>query len=178
MCALEAQPSPVTFEAPPFDAIADLCGDPVNAGLRVLFAGNQYMAVGDLVSGFLEDHPAVGSVFYETLPPGIVLAQLRAGGLTIGSLTLRFDPDVVTASPRALRELELEGRVGPSRTYASNMLALMVANGNPTDVRSLHDLARPGVRVALPDPATEGSAVSPSEPSRPQGDPRSGTRSS
>lgn len=152
----EDAPEPVVFEAAPFDAVADLCGDPIGAGLRMLFAGNQYMGLPDLVAGFADRYPQIRSVFYETLPPGIVLAQLRAGRLRMGALELAFVPDVVAASPAALGQLAAEGLVGPARTYASNVLALMVAAGNPAGVTGITDLGRPGLRVALPDPATEG----------------------
>lgn len=146
----------VEFAAPPFDAVTDLCGNPTSAGLHALFAGNQYMVLPDLFAAFLNTYGDVGSVFYETLPPGIVVAQLRQGGLRMGSLELTFTPDIVAASPRALAELHEEGLVGPSRTYASNVLTLLVGAGNPAHVRGLPDLARPGLRLALPDPETEG----------------------
>ncbi|HET9092002.1 MAG TPA: substrate-binding domain-containing protein, partial [Acidimicrobiales bacterium] len=48
------------------------------------------------------------------------------------------------------------GLVGPARRYASNDLALLVAAGNPAGVSGWRDLGRPGVRVAFPDPRTEG----------------------
>ena len=152
----EGRAQPPTFEAAPFNASADLCGDPVGARLRVLLAGNQYMAVPDLVEGFVRANPDDGPVFYETLPPGIVTAQVRAGQLRIGCLELRFTPDVVAASPRALAELSADGLVDKPRTYASNTLALLVRSGNPAGITSVADLGRPGLRVALPDPKTEG----------------------
>ena len=49
--------------------VEDLCGDP--AVDLVLMAGNQYMVVPDLVDSFLSTHRSIGSVFYETLPPGV-----------------------------------------------------------------------------------------------------------
>jgi molybdate transport system substrate-binding protein len=147
--------APVEFAAAPFDMVEDLCGDP-GADLVVFLAGNQYMVVPDLVDGYLAAHPSVGSVFYETLPPGVVAAQLRAGGLRMGSLVLRVVPDVMASSPAALAELEREGLVGPARSYASNDLALLVAAGNPACVGRWADLGRPGVRVAFPDPRSEG----------------------
>ncbi len=156
MSGPDPRPDLAEFAAAPFDAVADLCGDPTTAGLHALFAGNQYMALPDLVAGFLAAHSDTGPVFYETLPPGIVVAQLRQGGLRMGSLELRFTPDIIAASPRALTELHDEGLVGPPSTYASNVLALLVRAGNPASVSGLADLARPGLRVALPDPRTEG----------------------
>lgn len=113
------------------------------------------MVLPDLVAGFSDAYQRFGPVFYDTLPPGIVVVQLRAGGLRMGCLQLAFVPAVVAASPAALGELESEGLVGPARTYASNVLALMVPAGNPAGVTGLADLARPGLRVALPDPNTE-----------------------
>lgn len=155
----------VEFSAAPFDMVEDLCGDP-GAGLVVWLAGNQYMAFPDLVAGFLAEHPSVRSVFYETLPPGVLVEQLRSGGLRIGSLELRVRPDVLVLSPAALDQLHTEGLVGPARNYASNDLALLVAAGNPSGVSGWADLGRPDLRVAFPDPRTEGGH----RPPRPRGD--------
>lgn len=149
------RPPAVEFAAAPFDMLEDLCGDPA-ADLVVLLAGNQYMVVPDLVDSFLSTHRSIASVFYETLPPGVIAAQLRAGALRVGSLELRLRPDVMASSPAALAELQRDGLVGPARTYASNDLALLVAAGNPKGVGGWADLGRPGVRVAFPDPRTEG----------------------
>lgn len=113
------------------------------------------MALPDLVADFLNVYPDVRSVFYETLPLGMVVAQLSQGGLRMGSLELCFTPDIIAASP-ALNELHDDGLVGPPRGYASNVLALLVRAGNPTGIVAMKDLARPGLRVALPDPLTEG----------------------
>lgn len=143
------------FSAAPFDMVQDLCGDPA-AGLVVFLAGNQFMVLPELVWGFVAAHPSVGSVFYETLPPGIVVEQFRRGGLRMGSLELRVRPDVLALSPAVLTELHADGRVEPPRTYASNDLALLVKAGNPAGVAGWNDLARPGLRVAFPDPRNEG----------------------
>lgn len=143
------------FSAAPFDMAEDLCGDPA-ADLVVFLAGNQFMVLPELVDGFLAAHPSAGSVFYETLPPGIVAEQFRRGGLRMGSLELRVQPDVLALSPAALAELHADGRVEPPRTYASNDLALLVKAGNPARVTGWGDLARPGLRVAFPDPRNEG----------------------
>jgi len=142
------------FAAPPFNSLSDVQGDPINADLRILFAGNQYMVLPDLMGAF--DAEGQGSVFYETLPPGVLLKQFHAGGIRIGSLELRFIPDVVAASPAALAELHEQGSIGAPVTYASNDLTIIVARGNPKGIADINDLARHGVRVALPDPETEG----------------------
>lgn len=142
------------FAAPPFNSLSDVRGDPLNADLRILFAGNQYMVLPELMSAFDGEGPR--SVFYETLPPGVLIQQFRAGGIRIGSLELRFTPDVLAASPAALNRLHEEGLVAAPQTYASNDLALLVAKGNPNGISGLRDLRAAGIRVALPDPQTEG----------------------
>ncbi len=144
------------FSAAPFDMVEDLCGDPASADLVVFLAGNQFMVLPELVAGFMAAHPSVGSVFYETLPPGIVVEQFRRGGLRMGSLELRVQPDVLALSPAGLTELHGDGRVESPSTYASNDLALLVRAGNPAGVAGWADLARPGLRVAFPDPRNEG----------------------
>lgn len=146
----------VAFSAEPTNQLTDLVGDPVDADLRALLGGNQWMVVPELVSAFRAAHPDVTGVFYETLPPGILVGQLRAGGLRLGSLVLRFQPDVIAASPDALGELNEAGLVGEPVEYASNELALLVPAVNPAQVHGLSDLGRPDVRVAMPDPRTEG----------------------
>ncbi|WP_052207110.1 substrate-binding domain-containing protein, partial [Sinomonas humi] len=151
MCA----PEPAQFSAEPFDASLDLCGDVLGAGLRALFAGNQFMVLPELFAAF-SAATGSGPVFYETLPPGIIARQLRAGALRVGALELRFTPDLIAASPAALAALKDEGLVGDATVYAGNCLALLVAPGNPEGIGSLEDLGRAGLRLALPDPETEG----------------------
>src|SRR5690625_3575846 len=120
------------FAAPPFNSLSDVRGDPLNADLRILFAGNQYMVLPELMGAFDGEGPR--SVFYETLPPGILIQQFRAGGIRIGSLELRFTPDVLAASPAALGELHEEGLLGEPLTDASNDLAVLLAGGTQTGI--------------------------------------------
>lgn len=144
------------FSAAPFDSVADLCRDPVGADLVALFAGNQYMVLPELFELFKASRPHVESIFYETLPPGIVIAQLRSGRLRMDRLELSVVPDIIAASPAALASLKTDGLVSAPVSYANNDLTLLVPAGNPAAVKGLADLARPGVRVAMPDPRTEG----------------------
>lgn len=154
MCDLDSDLA--IFAVPPFDMVEDLCGDPLTADLNVLVAGNQFMVMPDLIAGFIAGRPHVREVFYETLPPGILINQVRMGGLAMGALRLHIRPDVIAASSSALAELVADGLCGPYRTYATNDLTVLVAAGNPLGLTSLEELAGPGVRVAIPDPKTEG----------------------
>lgn len=148
--------APVSFAVPPLDAVEDLHGDPLTADLVVFFNGNQFMVLDDLFAVFRAQHPEIRAVFYETLPPGILVEQVRAGALQMGRLTISAAPDVVTAGPDQLAALQMEGWVGPATDYASNDLALLVRAGNPLQMQSLMDLGRDDVRIAMPNPATEG----------------------
>jgi molybdate transport system substrate-binding protein len=148
----------VNFTVPPVDQTVDLHGDPANAQLVIFAAGNQYMVMPALLSAFRAEHPNVRSIFYETLPPGIILQQLRAGGLQMGNLVLTVVPDVLLLGPRGMRSLHGTGMVGTWHGYATNTLAILVRPGNPLHVRSLRDLGRSDVRVVMPNPKWEGVA--------------------
>jgi ABC-type molybdate transport system substrate-binding protein len=46
----------------------------------------------------------------------------------------------------------------PAVPYVTNTLTIMVPAGNPAGVKGLEDLARPGLRIAMPNPEFEGVA--------------------
>ncbi len=146
----------VTLTVPPVDAVEDLHGDPLTADLVLFLNGNQFMVVEDLLAAFRAERPEVRDVFYETLPPGILVEQLRRGALRMGALQISVAPDVLAAAPRELERLHAEGWVGEPVAYASNDLAMLVSAANPSSVRGWRDVGRPGVRVAMPNPGTEG----------------------
>ena len=152
----QEQETMVTLTVPPVDMIADLHGDPLTADLVLFLNGNQFMVMEELLGVFRTLHPTIRRIFYETLPPGILVEQVRRGRLRMGSLELSIAPDVLTAGTDQLSGLHAEGWVGASALYASNDLSLLVAPGNPANIRGLLDLGRPGVRIAMPNPATEG----------------------
>lgn len=91
-------------------------------------------------------------VFYETLPPGLVIRQVRAGALCIGNLLVTAQPDVLLTGPRGMRSLQQLGKVSAWHPYASNTLAILVRAGNPLGIHSLLDLGRASVRVVMPNP--------------------------
>jgi molybdate transport system substrate-binding protein len=148
----------VNFSVPPVDQSLDLHGDPANAQLVIFMSGNQYMVAPALLDAFRKTHPSVRRIFYETLPPGIIVRQVRAGGLQTGNLALTVMPDVLLLGPRGMRTLHRAGIAADWQPYASNMLALLVRAGNPLHVRSMSDLGRSDVRVVMPNPAWEGVA--------------------
>ncbi|HEY4009810.1 MAG TPA: substrate-binding domain-containing protein [Acidobacteriaceae bacterium] len=146
------------FEVPDIDNVPDLHGDPIGARLVLFVGGNQFFVMPRLIAGFEKLHPELaGHIFYETLPPGVLLKQMQAGdGITLGNLTLHVAPDVYEAGASALAAMKQSDRVDQVVTYTTNNLEIMVAAGNPKRIASLKDLARADVKVALPNPEFEG----------------------
>ncbi len=50
------------------------------ADLVLFMAGNQFMVMEQLITLFQSEYPQVKRIFYETLPPGLELKQILAGG--------------------------------------------------------------------------------------------------
>lgn len=151
-----SKPDLPSFAESPENQVTDLLGDPCGAGLIIFMNGNQWMAVPDLLQAFETEQVIPGGVFVETLPPGLLEAQLRQQGLRFGSLILRVRPDLLTSGLDDLQRLAREGLVEEPVHYAENRLALLVTASAYERLSTLADLGDPEVRVALPNPATEG----------------------
>jgi ABC-type molybdate transport system substrate-binding protein len=151
----------LVFTVPPVDVLADFHGSLDNPQLVLFASGNYFFALGQLVNAFGEAYPQYrGHVFYETLPPGLLLRQMDAGGtVTSGNMTWTVKPDVYMAELAASTELVQRGRLAaPVVTFATNDLAIMVPAGNPAHIAGLADLAQPGLPLAMPNPEFEGVA--------------------
>jgi ABC-type molybdate transport system substrate-binding protein len=146
------------FRVPDVDNVPDLHGDPIGAKLVLFVGGNQFFVMPRLIAGFEKLHPELaGHIFYETLPPGVLVKQMKAGNaITLGNLTLDVAPDVYEAGANAVAGMKQSGEVDEVVKYTTNDLEIMVAAGNPKHITSLKDLARDDVRVALPNPEFEG----------------------
>ena len=53
-------------------------------------AGNQFMAMQKIVAAFQKEYPDVRNIFFETLPPGLELKQILAGGALFKNKRLDF----------------------------------------------------------------------------------------
>ncbi len=149
------------FTVPPVDVLADFHGSTDAPALVLYASGNYYFAMGPLVEAFGEAYPQYrGKVYYETLPPGLLLKQMAAGGtVTVGNMSWTVKPDVLLAELKASQRLEKEGKLtGEIAAFATNDLAIMVPAGNPGHVARLADLARPDLAIAMPNPEFEGVA--------------------
>ena len=154
MSTLEAPP--VRLSVPPVDEVEDLHGDPAHHDLALFMHGNQWMVMDVLLQEFQALRPEVASVYYQTLPPGILVRQMTQGALSVGELLIRVSPDVLTADVSTLAQLAEEEWLEDYYEYAGNTLAILVPRSNPQGVQGWADLLRPEVRVALPDPEIEG----------------------
>ncbi len=146
---------------PEINDLPDFHGSPQDARLVIFVAGNYYFAMAPLVHAFEAEHPQLrGRIYYETLPPGILVEQMKRGGtITVGNMTWTVKPDVYAAGKLKVAALIRHGMLsGAQVNYATNDLAIMIPKGNPAHITGLRDLGRPDVRVVMPNPAWEGVA--------------------
>jgi ABC-type molybdate transport system substrate-binding protein len=151
----------LVFTVPPVDDMADFHGSLDNPALVLYASGNYFFAMAGMVRAFGEIYPSYrGRVFYETLPPGLLLKQLDGGGtITSGNLTFTVKPDVMMAEQRASEAWVKDGRLAaPVISFAANDLTIMVPAGNPAHIASLADLVRPDLALIMPNPEFEGVA--------------------
>lgn len=149
------------FTEPDADNLADFHGTPTNPSLALYVGGNYFFAMAPLVQAFESIHPEYrGRIYWETIPPGLLMRQLKAGGtVTVGNMTWTVKPDVYLAGLKAVEKYVQEGTLEPPATaYVTNTLTIMVARGNPAHIGSLTDLAEPRLKLAMPDPEFEGIA--------------------
>lgn len=149
------------FTVPPVDMLADFHGDLNDPKLVLYVGGNYFFAMAPLVQAFAVMHPEYkGRIYWETIPPGLLLRQMRADGrITVGNMTWTARPDAYFAGLAAVKELIAQGLLtGPAVPYVTNTLAIMVPKGNPAHIAGLADLAKPDVRLAMPNPEFEGIA--------------------
>ncbi|MCB2187701.1 MAG: substrate-binding domain-containing protein [Deltaproteobacteria bacterium] len=140
--------------------LADLHGDVVDPQLVVFFAGNQFMVTHELMQAFQKKYPQYQRIYWETLPPGIEAQQIEQGAVIVGSLRIAHKPDVYTRGRGGLLRIQKEkGWFDRMEDYAGNRLAIMVYEGNPKGIKSLQDLGRDDIKVAMPNPKWEGIAT-------------------
>ena len=147
------------FTVPDADNLADFHGSPMDPKLSLYVGGNYFFAMAPLVKAFEDLHSELkGHIYWETIPPGLLMQQLKAGGtVTVGNMTWTVKPDVYLAGFEKVKEYVADGTLdAPAVPYVTNTLTIMVAKGNPLHIASLTDLAKPDVKLALPNPEFEG----------------------
>jgi ABC-type molybdate transport system substrate-binding protein len=126
------------------------------ADLVLWLAGNQFFAMDDVVHAFQKARPAV-TVGLITLPPGLLLQAIKAGGWIYMDKDFRGLPDVyASVNMGHLRQLKASGTMDSYMVYMHNELQIMVAKGNPKKIAGIKDLVRDDVRTSMPNPVNEG----------------------
>lgn len=126
--------------------------------LALFITGNQFMVMPALIEAFKQQHPDVEKIYYQTLPPGLSLKQILAGGACFRGENMVTGPDVyASVNKPAMEKLVTAGLLEPGTftCYLHNRLALMVPAGNPAGIEDVKDLGRSEVRISQPDPANE-----------------------
>ena len=132
-----------------------------SADLTLFMAGNQFMAMDEIISGFQDKYPDIKKIFYETLPPGLELKQIVSGGAVFKDKTLHVRPDIYTSvNEKGMKILDKSGFIKKNdyHLYLHNRLTLMVPEGNPAGIESVLDLGIDDVRISQPDPENEDIA--------------------
>ena len=128
------------------------------ADLILFMAGNQFMAMPALLEAFRRLRPEARRIFLETLPPGLELKQILAGGALFQGRRLPGIPDCYTSvSKEAMKRLSEAGYIeaGEELPYLHNRIVLLVRKGNPKNIIKVEDLGREDVRVSQPNPEGE-----------------------
>ncbi len=149
------------FTIPGIDVLADFHGNLTDSKLVLYVGGNYYFAMALLVQAFEKANPEYrGRIYWETIPPGRLAEQIAAGGtITVGNMTWTVKADAYFAGLARVKKMVEEGTlVAPPVPYATNTLTIMVPKGNPGHVTGLADLARPDLKLVMPNPAYEGVA--------------------
>jgi ABC-type molybdate transport system substrate-binding protein len=127
-----------------------------DADLVLWVAGNQFFAMDEVVGAFQKTHPGV-TVGLITLPPGLILSAIQGGGWVYNGKPYRGTPDIyASVNLGHLRQLKAAGIMSRYAVYMHNELQIMVAKGNPKEIKGIDDLVRPDVRTSLPNPVNEG----------------------
>lgn len=127
------------------------------ADLVMYLAGNQFMVMQELISDFQSKNPDIESVYVETIPPGQILkGQLMTQGEIEGKPTA-MNPDIfASVNIDHLKKLHGKELMNEYIIYIHNKLELMVAEGNPKEIKGPEDLARDDLVQSHPNPLTEG----------------------
>lgn len=128
-----------------------------DAKLVMWLAGNQFFAMPDVFKAFQKTHPKIDSIGLITLPPGLILKAIQAGGWTYQGKEYHMTPDIyASVNLGHMQTLHAGGEMNQYMPYLHNRLEMEVAQGNPKNVKGIQDLMRPDLRVMLPNPITEG----------------------
>ncbi|MDQ7044274.1 MAG: substrate-binding domain-containing protein, partial [Sulfurimonas sp.] len=131
--------------------------DTYTSDLTIYVAGNQFMAMEELLQDFQDKNSDIKKIYLETIPPGQILkGQILKQGVVNGEKTAQ-NPDLyASVNLGHLKKLKAKNIMSDYMIYTHNKLELMVAKGNPKNIKGPMDLARKDLVKSLPNPLTEG----------------------
>ncbi|SFV66205.1 putative sulfate-binding protein [hydrothermal vent metagenome] len=115
------------------------------------------MAMEELIKDFQSKNPDIQKIYLETIPPGQILkGQILKQG-TINGIKTAQNPDLfASVNLGHLKKLKAKNIMDDYMIYTHNKLELMVAKGNPKNIKGPQDLANKSLVKSLPNPLTEG----------------------
>jgi ABC-type molybdate transport system substrate-binding protein len=151
------------------NVVLDFHGSIQNPDLVIFMAGNQYRVFPELLAAFRAwvrtqaryRGTKVERIFYATTPPGRLIDAMDSGVLVLGNywIDVRPDalwPDVFMTGPRQQRRLRKSNYIAGWSVYTRNRgVVLLIRAGNPRNIRTISDLLRDDVRVAISSPVRE-----------------------
>lgn len=169
------------------NVVLDFHGSIQDPDLVLFMAGNQYRVMPELIAAFREwvrgqdrfSGLKVERIFYATTPPGRLIDAMESGQILLGNFWVdvapdKLWPDVFMTGARQQRRLATLKHVDGWSVYTRNRgVVLLVRAGNPKGIKTVADLAREDVRVAISSPQREpASFESYAETLRGQGGPQ------
>jgi len=156
-----AAPDDALWSHPGSNIVLDFHGDPARAAVTVLSDGNHHMALEEALRDFSRMHPEMNSVFYLTLPPGLLLQIFKRGAVRIGNLRLQLTPHVLISPPGLFESLAPSGRLsGHAPFMRSRGNVLLVRKGNPKAIHDIGSLYGDDLRLFISNPRTETASHS------------------
>jgi molybdate transport system substrate-binding protein len=114
-----------------------------SGGLTVFAASSLKESFTEVGTQFREDNPMLTDLQFNFQGSQMLVAQLQQGA----------PADVFASADKANMDKAVQAGVidGEPQELAHNVLAVVVPNDNPAHIQTLHDLARPGVKLSLAD---------------------------
>ncbi len=132
-------------------------GDSYTSDLVMYLAGNQFMVMQELIQDFQSRNPDIKTVYVETIPPGQILkGQILKQGMIDGQKTNQVPDLFASVNIKHLKKLRGKYIMSKYIIYTHNKLELMVAEGNPKNIKGPKDLGRDDLVQSHPNPLTEG----------------------
>jgi len=127
-----------------------------DAELILWLAGNQFFAMDDVVRAFQGQNPGM-DVGLITLPPGLLLTAIEKGGWVYEGKPYPGRPDVYSSVNLGhLKKLKQQALMRDYAIHMHNEMVLLIAKGNPKNIRGIADVKRADVRTSMPNPVNEG----------------------